>query len=97
MDGPGIRRPKEDENYWLEGEGRGQTTDSNGIELLNRPRPTQGCRVNRRRRIYIYIYIYIYICVCVCVCVCVCFISTNNSNNCIYDVQNIFMLITLSV
>ena len=25
MDGPGRRRPKEDENYWLEGEGRGQT------------------------------------------------------------------------
>ena len=25
MDGPGIRRPKEDENYWSEGEGRGQT------------------------------------------------------------------------
>jgi len=25
-------------------------TDRSGIELLNRPRPTQGCRVNRRRR-----------------------------------------------
>jgi len=25
VDGPGRRRPKEDENYWLEGEGRGQT------------------------------------------------------------------------
>ena len=25
MVGPGRRRPKEDENYWLEGEGRGQT------------------------------------------------------------------------
>jgi hypothetical protein len=24
--------------------------DRSGIELLNRPRPTQGCRVNRRRR-----------------------------------------------
>ena len=24
-DGPGRRRPKEDENYWLEGEGTGQT------------------------------------------------------------------------
>ena len=24
-------------------------TDRNGIELLNRPRHTQGCRVNRRR------------------------------------------------
>ena len=23
VDGPGRRRPKEDENYWLEGEGRG--------------------------------------------------------------------------
>jgi hypothetical protein len=95
VDGPSIRRPKEDENYWLEGEGRGQTTDSNGIELLNRPKHTQCCRVNIK--IYIYIYIYTYIYIYVCVCVCVCFISTNNSNNCIYDVQNIFMLITLSV
>jgi hypothetical protein len=25
VDGPGRRRPKEDGNYWLEGEGRGQT------------------------------------------------------------------------
>jgi len=25
VDGPGRRRPKEDENYWLEGEVRGQT------------------------------------------------------------------------
>jgi hypothetical protein len=25
LNGPGRRRPKEDENYWLEGEGRGQT------------------------------------------------------------------------
>ena len=25
VDGPCRRRPKEDENYWLEGEGRGQT------------------------------------------------------------------------
>jgi len=25
VDGPGRRRPKEDKNYWLEGEGRGQT------------------------------------------------------------------------
>ena len=25
VDGPGRRKPKEDENYWLEGEGRGQT------------------------------------------------------------------------
>jgi hypothetical protein len=25
VDGPGRRRPKEDENFWLEGEGRGQT------------------------------------------------------------------------
>jgi hypothetical protein len=24
-DGPGRRRPKKDENHWLEGEGRGQT------------------------------------------------------------------------
>ena len=24
VDGPGRRRPKEDENYWLEGEVRGQ-------------------------------------------------------------------------
>ena len=23
VDGPGRRRPKEDENFWLEGEGRG--------------------------------------------------------------------------
>jgi len=27
--------------------------DRSGIELLNRPRHTQGCRVNRRRRIRI--------------------------------------------
>ena len=25
VDEPGRRRPKEDENYWLEGEDRGQT------------------------------------------------------------------------
>jgi len=25
VDGPGRRRPKEDENYWLEDEVRGQT------------------------------------------------------------------------
>jgi hypothetical protein len=24
--------------------------DESGVELLNRPRPTQGCRVSRRRR-----------------------------------------------
>jgi len=30
--------------------GRRSRIDSNGIELLKRPRPTQGCRVNRRRR-----------------------------------------------
>jgi len=29
VDGPGRRRPKEDENCWLEGEARGQT----GVEL----------------------------------------------------------------
>jgi hypothetical protein len=46
--GPGIRRTKEDENYWLEC--WRSRIDRNGAESLNRPRPTQGCRVNRRRR-----------------------------------------------
>jgi len=30
--------------------GRRSRIDRSGIELLNRPRPTQGCRVDRRRR-----------------------------------------------
>ena len=30
--------------------GRSSRIDRGGIELLNRPKPTQGCRVNRRRR-----------------------------------------------
>jgi hypothetical protein len=30
--------------------GRRSRIDRSGIELLNRPRPTRGCRVNRRRR-----------------------------------------------
>jgi hypothetical protein len=28
----------------------GWRIDKSGVELLKRPRPTQGCRVNRRRR-----------------------------------------------
>ena len=51
MDGPGRRRPKGDENYWFLG--RRSRIDRSGIELLNRPRPTQGCRANRRGIIYI--------------------------------------------
>ena len=30
--------------------GRWSRIDRSGIELLNRPRHTEGCRVNRRRR-----------------------------------------------
>jgi len=29
---------------------RAKVEDRSGIELLKRPRPTQGCRVSRRRR-----------------------------------------------
>ena len=32
------------------GWGRRSRIERSGTELLNRPRPTQGCRVNRRRR-----------------------------------------------
>jgi hypothetical protein len=38
-----------------------QRIDKSEVQLLNRPRPTQGCSVNRRRRMCVCVYIYIYI------------------------------------
>jgi hypothetical protein len=47
VDGPGGGGSKEDEDYWLERE-REQRIERSGLKLLSKPRPTQGCRVNRR-------------------------------------------------